>query len=84
MLTYKGHPIRRIQTAWPESRTGSAMYSIELWDTRATYLAPAVSIGADGGIAEILYTARFRAGQILEKPDDRSPAVPQPRSLFAR
>jgi hypothetical protein len=67
MLTYKGRPIRRIFMLWPDTRSTSASFLVETWYPRLTYAAPACSIGADGGIDEILRTARSRGGQILER-----------------
>lgn len=69
MLTYKGIPLRRIDIAFHQTRTASAVYLIETWEPRKSYTVPATSIGTDEGIDEILRTARFKGGQILEKPD---------------
>jgi len=68
-LTYRGIPIRRIQQAWPQSRTSSAMYSIETTEPRISYTVSAGSIGTDGGVDEVIRTARLRAGQLLEEEE---------------
>jgi hypothetical protein len=65
MLTYNGLQIRRLQYLW-NGNNGEAVYLVETWAPRKTYHVPLGRIGADGGVDEVLRTAQFRGGQVLE------------------
>jgi hypothetical protein len=65
MLTYNGAPIRRLLYLWPNN-SGEAVYLVETYEPRRTCHVPLGRIGADGGVEEVLETARFKGGQILE------------------
>ena len=64
MITYRGIPLRRILQVWPNARTESAQYLIETTAGYATVLR-AERLGADGGIDEIINTAKRFPGHIL-------------------
>lgn len=64
MLTLHGRPIRRLQGIWDDH--GEAVYLVEL-NNGQTQCARFSSIEADGGQEEILLTARFKGGQVLEE-----------------
>lgn len=63
MLTYRGLPIRRIQTAY---RLGSSVSVLVETNDGRSRVTSINRIGSDHGMDEILHVLRTKAGLILD------------------